>query len=335
MSLTIPMIRAGAMIPMLRWMTANRRPVERRLAEVDLLAVTFVEPDTPIPLLNAAAFFANAARVEGPDIGYRVVSENSIQELALIGRVILGAKTPRAALSRVSAMMPYHCSHEVLTVSETPQGIRIGEGWTFAIDDPTLHVIQQYITALIRAICSLTLAPPPLLSSVRMVPHPEYGFTHLADRLCVMPTASTSRFLEIEIKASVADRRFFKIARDRRLDRLAPDSKPLTEDRSLSGPARAVLRLHLLDGRPSIDRLAVAAGVSRRSLQRQFAAEGTSFSDLLEGLRRDMALQELEHGGRRIDDISAHLGYSNQSTLSRAVRRWTGQPPSGLRRRGL
>ena len=331
MSVTIPLIRAGAMIPMLRWMAANRRPVEQRLAEVDLMAVTFINPDTPIPLHNVVAFFANAARDEGPDIGCRVVSENSIQELALIGRVVLGAQTPHAALKRVAAMMPYHCSHEILTVSQTPQGIEVGEGWPIFFDDTALHIIQQFFAAVIRVICSLTLAPRPLLSFIEMVPHPEYGFSHLRDRFCVLPTASDSRFLKIGINASVADRRFFKVARDRQMGGLPQGVETLKGDHTLCGPARAVLRLHLLDGRPSIDRLALAAGVSRRTLQRQLSSEGSSFSRLLEEIRREMALRELERGSGRIDDVAAHLGYSNQSTLTRAVRRWTGQTPSDIK----
>lgn len=330
MSKPIPLIRAGALIPMLRWMTKNHRPINERLAEADLRALSFVDPDTPIPLRNAAAFFRNAERDEGPDIACRVVGENSIQELALVGRVVLGAHTPRAALDRVVSMLPYHSSHEIMTVTEKRSGIEVGQGWRIHLDDLTLHVIQQFFVAIIIRVCSLTLAPKPLLSFVEMVPHPEFGFSHLKDRFCILPTASQTRFVKLGIDASVSGRRFFRIARDREIAKTLSGMKPLTQIGGLGDTAKVVIRLQLEDGHPSIDRLAMAAGTSRRTLQRQLATEGTSFSALLEETRRDLALQELETGSKDMRDVTQRLGYADQSTLSRAVRRWTGQTPSDL-----
>jgi len=328
----IPLIRAGALIPMMRWMTANRLPVENFLREVDLGYATFVDPNQPIPLRNTAQLFVNVSKTEGPDVCCKIVSDASIRDLALIGRVVLGTTTPRAALERVAVMMPYHCSHEILTIQPVRDGILVGEGWSTRLDDIHLHTIHQFFASIIRSICSMTLAPEPLLERIEIVPHPDFGLAHLQKWFPVAPVASKTHFLKISIKAPVADRRFFKIARDRTDGRLPPEAQPLMGDGRLSSSAKTVLALLLLDGTPTIDQLATSAGLSRRTLQRQLAAEDTSFSDLLEEVRLETALQQFEKGNGSLDNVAAKLGYARQSTLTRAVRRWTGQTPSSLRR---
>jgi len=331
MTSRIPLIRAGALIPMMRWMTANRLPVENFLREVDLGYATFVDPNQPIPLRNAAQLLVNVSKAKGPDVCCKIVSDTSIRDLALIGRVALGAATPRAALERVAVLMPYHCSHEILTIQPVQGGILVGEGWSTRLDDIHLHTIQQFFASIIRSMCSMTFAPKPLLEWIEMVPHPEFGLDHLKKWFSVAPIPSKTHFLKISIKDSVADRRFFKIARDRTEGRLPPEVQPLMGDASLAGSAKIVLALLLLDGTPTIDQLATSAGLSRRTLQRQLAAEDTNFSDLLQEVRLETALQQFEKRTGSLDDVAAKLGYARQSTLTRAVRRWTGQTPSSLR----
>ena len=93
MSRTIPVIRAAAIFPMLIWLRRNGRPVNQRLGMADLAHLTFDDPMQLIPLHCAAALFREMARAEGPDIGLRVVDESSVAELALLGKVVLGART--------------------------------------------------------------------------------------------------------------------------------------------------------------------------------------------------------------------------------------------------
>ena len=82
---------------------------------------------------------------------------------------------------------------------------------------------------------------------------------------------------------------------------------------------------------PTIERLAVSAGMSQRTLQRRLAEENTSFSDLLEAARQDLALAEISAGRGPLTAVSDNLGYSQQSSLTRAVRRWTGRTPKAVR----
>lgn len=75
--------------------------------------------------------------------------------------------------------------------------------------------------------------------------------------------------------------------------------------------------------------VARALSLSLRTMQRQLAVEGTSFSILIDTVRRESALARLAAGKSSLGEISASLGYTRQSTLTRAVLRWTGKTPSG------
>ena len=66
---------------------------------------------------------------------------------------------------------------------------------------------------------------------------------------------------------------------------------------------------------------------STSSLQRDLRGEGTTFRQLLEGTRRDMAERLLTSESRSIGQTAFMLGYSDQSTFTRAFRRWHGVSP--------
>ena len=62
------------------------------------------------------------------------------------------------------------------------------------------------------------------------------------------------------------------------------------------------------------------------------ADEGATLSGVIDDIRRDQALARLSNGREPVASISAELGYSDQSCLTRAMRRWTNAPPSRIRR---
>ena len=74
--------------------------------------------------------------------------------------------------------------------------------------------------------------------------------------------------------------------------------------------------------------------VSLRSLQRKLKEEDTSYKDLLEETRRQLALQYLRDSRRSIGEITYLLGFSEPSNFTRAFKRWTGKSPVQYRMTG-
>jgi len=68
--------------------------------------------------------------------------------------------------------------------------------------------------------------------------------------------------------------------------------------------------------------------LSLRTLQRRLTEEGTSFTNLLDEVRRDIALDAGTSAKPSLEVLARNLGYRQQSTLTRAFRRWVGTSPS-------
>src|SRR6185436_573776 len=84
---------------------------------------------------------------------------------------------------------------------------------------------------------------------------------------------------------------------------------------------------------PSIEQVAQDVALSKRSLHRQLAAQGTSYQRLLDGLRRDEALRQALDEERQLKAIAGAVGFSDQRGFRRAFKRWTGLTPQQFRRR--
>ena len=95
----------------------------------------------------------------------------------------------------------------------------------------------------------------------------------------------------------------------------------------------------ILDALPSgsvaNEQVAKDLGMSVRSLQRKLAEESTSFRDLLDASRQEMALGYIRDPGIELSEIAFLLGFSDQSAFSRAYKRWTGETPNEVRKAHL
>ena len=76
---------------------------------------------------------------------------------------------------------------------------------------------------------------------------------------------------------------------------------------------------------------AQALSVTPRTLMRRLDAEDTSFQAIKDGLRRDLAIRDLQSGLKSIEEISQDTGFSSAANFHRAFRRWTGAPPSAYK----
>lgn len=93
-----------------------------------------------------------------------------------------------------------------------------------------------------------------------------------------------------------------------------------------SEPVRAAVRGALAGGGCTLAGTARALGVSTRTMQRRLHDEGTSFADVVDALRREMAVAYLEHG-MPIPEVASLLGYADTTSFHHAFRRWTGSSP--------
>ena len=82
----------------------------------------------------------------------------------------------------------------------------------------------------------------------------------------------------------------------------------------------------------SLEEIADHLHLSPRTIHRRLEAEGSSFRNIKEALRRDMALSRLAKTHDSVAQVAADLGYADTSAFYRAFFGWTGMAPVNYRR---
>jgi AraC-like DNA-binding protein len=95
--------------------------------------------------------------------------------------------------------------------------------------------------------------------------------------------------------------------------------------------AREVIIRRLPDGEPRRDEVASELCMSERTLQRRLEEEATSFIQLLDGTRRELAEQYLGRLHLSLAQAAYLLGFADQSSFFRACKRWFDRSPGQYR----
>ncbi|MFN9526539.1 MAG: AraC family transcriptional regulator [Pseudomonadaceae bacterium] len=82
---------------------------------------------------------------------------------------------------------------------------------------------------------------------------------------------------------------------------------------------------------PDLEQVAQHLHTSPQTLRRHLREEGTSFQELKDHLRRDLAIYHLGRDELAIQDIAEQLGFSEPSAFHRAFKKWTGLTPGAYR----
>jgi len=95
---------------------------------------------------------------------------------------------------------------------------------------------------------------------------------------------------------------------------------------------RRVVAAELHQGRLTSGGVARRLATSRRTLLRRLAFEGTTFTRVLDDLRRQRGLDLVRDSVLPLDAIATSLGFSHVQAFHRSFKRWTGMAPGGYRR---
>lgn len=81
----------------------------------------------------------------------------------------------------------------------------------------------------------------------------------------------------------------------------------------------------------SLEAVAANFNMSTRSLQRRLKEEGVTFLEIVEEVRKNLAIHYLTSEQLQIKDIAYTLGYNEPSAFLRAFKRWTGKTPTSYK----
>ncbi|GAA0582622.1 AraC family transcriptional regulator [Paractinoplanes ferrugineus] len=291
--------------------------------------------DAVIRTLDAGrALETAAAQLDCPDLGLRLAQRQDTAILGPLAIAIENSATMGEALDCATRFLFVHSP--ALTVAQVPDpsgrpgvvGLRYG---STELDPLPPQICDNGLGLLHRIIVRLGGG--------------RYGLrsVHLTHR----PLAPVARYTEF----FGADVRFGQEAAVLRVPATLTDAKVAGGNRVLREVALDYIRTHFPQAEPTVaERVrmlltqslgtapADLAAVSRRlqthprTLQRRLSATGTTFDKILDDVRREMAHRLITTTELPFTQVTAMVGLTEQSALSRAARRWFGTSPRALRR---
>lgn len=106
----------------------------------------------------------------------------------------------------------------------------------------------------------------------------------------------------------------------------------MADETSLSDTLLHRLSTSLSNGAPSAAEIAREIGMSERTFYRRLSEEGQTYQGLLQAAQQSLARDLLARSDCSIAEIAFLTGFAEQSTFSRAFKRWCGEPPASFRR---
>jgi AraC-like DNA-binding protein len=169
-----------------------------------------------------------------------------------------------------------------------------------------------------------SLAAPPVAARIRTA-------FHVAPRFDQERSGITFPARWLARPPPGADPLLHRMMRERVAELLAG----AVDDDDIVGRVRRQLRAMVTARRCSVEAAAEHLGLNVRTLKRHLAAAGTTFLQLREEARYDIACHLLQRTRMPVGEIAAMLGYAECSSFTRAFGRWAGMGPAEWRSRSI
>lgn len=131
----------------------------------------------------------------------------------------------------------------------------------------------------------------------------------------------------LDARIQQADEKLLHVLLNHATQQLNELEKGLT----LSEQIKSMLRLMLNQKIPSSELIADKLGISVRTLQRKLNDEDTSYKEVLNELRQELALHYVKNSTLKFDVIAAKLGFGEPRSFYRSFKKWTGKTASQFR----
>jgi len=304
------------------------------LREQGIDARAIADPGLRIQTAQWDAVVRRAApQIDDPAFGLRAARCWHPSNLGALGHAWLTAPSLRAGLELLVRYWRIIGGRWVPVLEETRDevGFVLNDPYR---DDVVAPVSTDVTFAVVLDMCRMNFGAalrPLRVELVRERPlhHAAYpAFYGCPVRFAAGRRALVLRRGDAERALPSANRRIAQV-----LDRVITEELARLDRDDVLARCKAILLETLPAGASSEAVMAARLHMSRRTLQRKLAGRSTAYKKLVDDTRRELALRFIDDPQRSLADITFELGFSQQSALTRAFRRWTGTAPSEWRER--
>jgi AraC-like DNA-binding protein len=242
-----------------------------------------------------------------------------------LGYAFLASRTLRAALYRLRRYHAIVVQDLRIAITETDAALTI----SYAIPDPSQDIapIQNARSSIL-----LRMRRDAYGTDVRLF---EVAFTH-SPRPCPYedlfgcPVRYEAPCNSVTFPREIVERYLPAENLDlaRRTDEILQEFVRSLSDKSVTERVRRAVLNELPSGKPGAAEVAYALALSPRTLQRKLQREGTTFEDVIEGVRKELAQHYVQSGEYDLLEVAYLMGFSTLPAFSRAYKTWTGYSPS-------
>jgi AraC-like DNA-binding protein len=318
------------LLPVVRALIEAGGDYRASLATADLRLEDLELPNHRIPHSQAIRFLTDAVERSGdPGFGLRCGQRADIADLGLMGMLLVSAPTFGDSVRRVQRFS------KLLHDAANDFGEQIGDQYYWYM---TMEGLELTVSAA-ESIVSGSVARIRFWAGPEWSPR-EVWFRHPAPahaRAYRDVFRCDVRFEAPHI-AMVVDAELLEwgngaeIAIAELVERRAEAAlAEIAGTRTFAGRVREQVlgSLHSLDAESiSAEALCRRLHVSRATLTRKLAQEDTTLSAILDGTRRDLAVEYLRNGALSTEEVARRLAFSDARAFRRAFQRWTGSSPA-------
>lgn len=291
------------------------------------------DPKCRISVELANEVFKHALQLTGEgSLGYHMGTQMRISIHGFIGFAIMTASNVAEALFLASRFIQLRMPFLRLHISTLQPKAKI----QIFCDDLTLEPLrtESLIALCVGVLCmGKALTGEDLYADIECDFSEPQHFQHYKDRINASIKFNQPHIIAHFDKAYLslplvgADHISSQIA----INQCEAELSTLGERTRVAMKVRDILR-QSEERYPTIEAVAEKLYMSDRTLKRQLAAEGTSYSNVVDEVRYRHAISLLSRSDYSLEKISEELGYSDVGNFTRAFKRWTGRTPGNWRK---
>ncbi len=326
-------IQAKAVEKIIRAAAAEGVKPESLYEAVKLDPTVLLDPDNRIPFAQLVALYEKAAELTGDDnFGLHLGESIHPSAFDVVGYSALNSPTIGAAFKRVSRYHSIWTDGAYFTLESSGDTSSIV--YRYADTSISEHRQDSEMTLATVATLCRNIASPDFAPSAIEFQHdaPADISEHLRLFRCpVRFSAPSNRFTFasslLSLPIAKADASLCAVL-DRHAEEMLAKYPPRD---SLVDQVQSIIASEFRGGDPSLERVADQLSLTPRTLQRKLHELGTSHNELLDQMRRQLAMRYLREPEMAICEVAYLLGFSESSSFHRAFKRWTGVTPREFR----
>jgi AraC-like DNA-binding protein len=323
----LPLVRLVSAQPVLAELDRRQLPADMALESIGLSRKAMNDPDVFVHAMVMYQFLETAAETAGEKYFVASVGEQldltkwyptiGIAEKALTVGDLLTAWTitatkhssaiqQRLDVHGASAIVSGHRSFKLNFVPAQVDGFHVG----FLVSILRLALKNQWNPSDILITVSDPKALPPIFHGIKALKGNRRGH-------------------RIQFPAEWLNQPFDEFDFLRRSLHETEQPKPA---KTIVDSITQAIRPHIGKSALTNSQIASLCNMKPRALSRLLTQNQTTLTTLLNDLKRDVAIKEMENTRCSITEIAANLGYSDPTSFARAFKNWTGKSPREYRK---